>query len=445
MELVRPVKMPERTFIFPPPCSSTILFAVKIYEHPTFHMACQQFDLVADYLDIPADQRDRIKYPKRSMTVALPIHRDDGSVKVFTGYRVQHHLTLGPTKGGLRYHPDVTIGEVAALAMWMSWKCALTGLPYGGAKGGIECDPGKLSLTEVERLTRRYTQEMIPFIGPQVDVMAPDLGTNEQIMAWIMDTYSMHVGSSVPSIVTGKPVGLGGSVGRREATGRGVGYLVNRAMDTIRLDAAKATAAVQGYGNVGSIAALSLAKYGVRVIAVSDASGGLYNPKGIDLFKLDLHVRRDKTVTGFPDAEPITNEQLLVTPCDILVPAAMERQITSANAGAIKCRILAEAANGPTTPEADEILQQRPEIFIIPDVLCNAGGVIVSYFEWVQDLQSFFWTESEVVDKLFRILEGAYVQILALSRKEKISMRLAALSIGIQRVQDAKRMRGLFP
>jgi len=408
-------------------------------------MACQQFDLVADYLEIPIDLRDRLKYPKRSMTVALPIHCDDGSVRVFAGYRVQHHLTLGPTKGGLRYHPDVTIGEVAALAMWMSWKCALTGLPYGGAKGGINCDPGKLSMTELERLTRRYTQEMIPFIGPQVDVMAPDLGTNEQIMAWMMDTYSMHVGSTVPSIVTGKPVGLGGSVGRREATGRGVGYLVNRAMDTIQLDAAKATAVVQGYGNVGSIAALSLARYGVRVIAVSDANGGLFNPKGIDLFKLDLHVRRDKTVVGFPGADPITNEQLLVTPCDILVPAALERQITETNAGKIQCRILAEAANGPTTPEADEILIQRPEIFVLPDVLCNAGGVVVSYFEWVQDLQSFFWTESEVVDKLFRILEGAYVHILSLSRKEKIPMRLAALSLGIKRVEEAKRMRGLFP
>jgi len=408
-------------------------------------MACQQFDLVADYLEIPIDLRDRLKYPKRSMTVALPIHCDDGRVRVFAGYRVQHHLTLGPTKGGLRYHPDVTIGEVAALAMWMSWKCALTGLPYGGAKGGINCDPGKMSLTELERLTRRYTQEMIPFIGPQVDVMAPDLGTNEQVMAWMMDTYSMHVGSTVPSIVTGKPVGLGGSVGRREATGRGVAYLVNRAMDTTQLDAAKATAVVQGYGNVGSITALSLARYGVRVIAVSDANGGLFNPKGIDLFKLDLHMRRDKTVVGFPEAEPITNEQLLVTPCDILVPAAMERQITKANAGKIQCRILAEAANGPTTPEADEILNQRPEIFIIPDVLCNAGGVIVSYFEWVQDLQSFFWTESEVVDKLFRILEGSYVQILSLSRKEKLPMRLAALSLGIKRVEEAKRQRGLFP
>src|SRR5881628_1573806 len=416
-----------------------------MYDHPTFDMACQQFDEVADYLQMPLSERDRVKYPKRAITVALPIHRDDGRTEVFFGYRVQHHLTLGPTKGGLRYHPDVALGEVAALAMWMSWKCALTGLPYGGAKGGITCDPSKLSTTELERLTRRYTQEMIPFIGPQVDVMAPDVGTNEQTMAWIMDTYSVHMGSTISSIVTGKPVGIGGSVGRREATGRGVGYLVNRAMDTIKLDAAKATAVVQGYGNVGSIAALSLAKYGVKVIAISDAKGGLFNAKGIDLFKLDLHVRKEKTVNGFAEAEPITNEQLLITPCDILVPAALERQITERNAGKIRCRILAEAANGPTTPDADEILQQRSEIFIIPDVLCNAGGVIVSYFEWVQDLQSFFWTETEVVDKLYRTLEAAFTQALNTSRKRKISMRMAALSVGVKRVQEAKRMRGLFP
>ena len=408
-------------------------------------MACQQFDLVADHLQIPANDRDRLKYPKRSMTVALPIHRDDGRTEVFTGYRVQHHLTLGPTKGGLRYHPDVALGEVAALAMWMSWKCALTGLPYGGAKGGIACDPRKMSVTELERLTRRYTQEMIPFIGPQIDVMAPDVGTNEQTMAWMMDTYSVHMGSTVSSIVTGKPVGLGGSVGRREATGRGVGYLVNRAMDTIKLDAANATAVVQGYGNVGSIAALSMARNGLKVIAVSDALGGLFNAAGIDLWKLDAHVAKEKTVVGFRGAEPISNEQLLVTPCDVLVPAALERQITAVNAGKIQCRILAEAANGPTTPEADEILAQRPEIFIIPDILCNAGGVIVSYFEWVQDLQSFFWTETEVVDKLFRILEGAFTQTLQMSRKQNISMRLAALSLGVKRVQEAKRTRGLFP
>ena len=418
---------------------------MEIYDSPTFRMACQQFDLVADHLEIPEFERGRLKFPKRSMTVALPIHREDGSTRVFSGYRVQHHLTLGPTKGGLRYHPDVTVGEVAALAMWMSWKCALTGLPYGGAKGGIACDPGKMSSTELERLTRRYTQEMIPFIGPQVDVMAPDLGTNEQVMAWMMDTYSVYAGHSVPSIVTGKPVSIGGSLGRREATGRGVAYLVNRASDTIGLDLANATAAVQGFGNVGSIAALSLARYGVKIIAVSDAFGGIHNKNGLDLWALEKHVAEKKTIVGFPEAEPFTNEQLLVLPCDILVPAALERQITAANAAKIQCRILAEAANGPTTPEADAILNQRPEIFLIPDVLCNAGGVVVSYFEWVQDLQSFFWGETEVVDKLFRILENAYTQIVTLSRKQKLPMRLAALSLGIKRVQEAKRIRGLFP
>ena len=418
---------------------------MEIYDHPTFRMACQQFDLVADHLQIPTDERDRLKFPKRSLTVSLPIHCDDGSTKVFTGYRVQHYLTLGPTKGGLRFHPDVTLGEVAALAMWMSWKCALTGLPYGGAKGGITCDPGKMSATELERLTRRYTQEMIPFIGPQVDVMAPDVGTNEQVMAWMMDTYSVHNGYTVPSIVTGKPVALGGSLGRREATGRGVAYLVNRATDAIGLDITNSTAVVQGYGNVGSIAALSLARYGARIIAVSDVRGGVYNREGLDLWKLEKHVAQTKSVVGFPDSEPVTNDQLLLLPCDILVPAALERQITAANAAKIQCRIIAEAANGPTTPEADVILAQRPEIFIIPDVLCNAGGVIVSYFEWVQDLQSFFWGETEIVDKLFRILETSFTQILATSRKQKISMRLAALSVGVKRVQEAKRMRGLFP
>src|SRR5437870_5569807 len=267
---------------------------MEIYKDPTFDMACRQFDIVADRLAIPADDRDRLKFPKRSMTVALPIRLDDGAVKVFSGYRVQHHLTLGPTKGGLRYSPQVGLGEVAALAMWMSWKCALAGLPYGGAKGGINCDPRVMSAGELERLTRRYTQEMIPFIGPQVDVMAPDLGTNEQIMAWMMDTYSIHMGYTVPSIVTGKPVGLGGSLGRREATGRGVGYLVNRASDTIGLDMGKATAVVQGFGNVGSIAALSLARYGVKVIAVSDVQGGVYNPNGLNLWELEKYNAENK-------------------------------------------------------------------------------------------------------------------------------------------------------
>lgn len=422
-----------------------MLRRMDIYDHPTFQMACRQFDLVADRLEIPQNERDRLKYPKRSMVVALPIERDDGRTEVFAGYRVQHHLTLGPTKGGLRYHPDVTLGEVAALAMWMSWKCALVGLPYGGAKGGIACDPGKMSMLELERLTRRFTQEMIPFIGPQVDVMAPDMGTNEQIMAWMMDSYSVHMGHCVPSIVTGKPLGLGGSVGRREATGRGVGYLVNRATDLLGLDMSKATAVVQGFGNVGSVAAHSLARYGAKILAVSDAFGGVYNAVGLDIQALEDYARTKRTVTGFPGGEPISNEDLLLTRCDILVPAALERQITASNARRLHCRVLAEAANGPTTPEADVILAERPEIFVIPDILCNAGGVVVSYFEWVQDLQSFFWSENEVADKLFRILENAFTQTVALSRKQKLSMRLAAMSLGVKRVQDAKRVRGLFP
>lgn len=418
---------------------------MDVYDHPTFAMACQQFERVADRLDVPHHQRARIKYPKRSMTVSLPIQRDNGDVEVFAGYRVQHHLTLGATKGGLRYHPEVTLGEVAALAMWMSWKCALTGLPYGGAKGGVACDPRKLSVTELERLTRRYTQEMIPFIGPQVDIMAPDVGTNEQTMAWMMDTYSMQMGHTVPSIVTGKPVALGGSLGRRESTGKGVAYLINRAMDTVGIRASNATAVIQGFGNVGAVATYALANYGLKIIAVSDVNGGIINRSGLDTWKLNQFVAKSGTVVGFPEAEPITNEQLLTTPCDVLVPAALERQITQKNAGRIQCRILAEAANGPTTPEADVILEQRPETFIIPDILCNAGGVIVSYFEWVQDLQSFFWSESEVLDKLNRILEGAFIQTLTLSRKENIPMRLAALSLGVKRVVEAKALRGLYP
>lgn len=418
---------------------------MEIYDHPTFRMACRQFDLVADYLEIPEKHRDRLKYPKRSMTVAVPIHRDDGTTEVFSGYRVQHYLTLGPTKGGLRFHPDVTLGEVAALAMWMSWKCALTGLPYGGAKGGVACDPSKLSKHELERLTRRYTQEMIPFIGPKTDIMAPDLGTNEQIMAWMMDTYSAHMGYTEPSIVTGKPVGLGGSLGRREATGRGVAYLINRASDAVGLDITKASAVVQGYGNVGSVAAMSLVRLGAKVIAVSDVKGGIHNKKGLDLWELDKHVSEQGTVVGFSGADSISNEDLLQLPCEILVPAALERVITEDNASKLQCRILAEAANGPTTPEADEIIDQREEIFVIPDTVCNAGGVIASYFEWVQDLQSFFWTETEVVDKLHRLLENAFSQILKVHRQEKIPMRRAALSLGIKRVHEAKQVRGLFP
>jgi len=418
---------------------------METYDHPTFQMACRQFDQVADHLQIPESERPRLKFPKRAMIVSLPISLEDGTTKVYSGFRVQHHLTLGPTKGGLRFHPEVTLGEVAALAMWMSWKCAITGLPYGGAKGGIACDPHRMSSHEVERLTRRYTQEMIPFIGPQVDIMAPDMGTDEQVMAWVMDTYSMHVGYTVPSIVTGKPVSLGGSLGRREATGRGVAHLVARAADTMGLDLKGATVAIQGFGNVGSIAAQSLENYGAKIIAVSDVSGGVVNQRGLDLQKLAQHVAEKRMVKGFTEGDAISNDEVLLTPCDVLVPAALERQITEKNAGRIQCRILAEAANGPTTPEADAILAQRKDLFIIPDILCNSGGVIVSYFEWVQDLQSFFWSENEVMQKLYQILDQAYDRILKSSRDRKISMRTAALASGIQRVREAKTIRGLFP
>jgi len=407
-------------------------------------MACDQFDAVAEFLNMPETLRERVKLPKRLVTVSIPVRLDSGEVKVFEGHRVQHHLTLGPTKGGLRYHPGVELGEVAALAMWMSWKCALADLPFGGAKGGIPIDPRKFSVGELERITRRYTSEMIPFIGPQTDVMAPDMGTNEQTMAWMMDTYSHQIGHAVPSIVTGKPVSLGGSLGRKEATGRGVAFLANRATDMLKLPN-DSRVIVQGFGNVGSYAAMGMAKYGARIVGVSDVSGGIHNPKGLDLRQLEDHVTRTGSVRGFPGGDKISNEDLLIQPCEVLIPAALDRVITEKNAGKIQCRILAEAANGPTTVEADAILKQRPEIFVIPDILCNSGGVIVSYFEWVQDLQSFFWAETEIFDKLYRILGATLDTVLKEARKHNIDNRTAALSIGITKVVNGKTIRGLFP
>jgi glutamate dehydrogenase (NAD(P)+) len=412
--------------------------------HPAYKMACDQFDAVADFLDIPEALRERTKLPKRMLTVSLPVRMDSGEVKVFMGHRVQHHLTLGPTKGGLRYHPEVELGEVAALAMWMSWKCALADLPYGGAKGGIAVNPHDLSTGELERLTRRYTSEMVPFIGPQTDVMAPDMGTNEQVMAWMMDTYSHQIGHAVPSIVTGKPVSLGGSLGRREATGRGVAFLINRVVDLLKMPN-ESRVIVPGFGNVGSYAALALRKFGARITGVSDVSGGVFNPKGLDLDALQAHIAQKGTVQSFPGGDALSNEELLVQPCDVLVPAALDQVITEKNAGQIQCRILAEAANGPTTVAADAILRQRPEIFVIPDILCNSGGVIVSYFEWVQDLQSFFWSEQEIFDKLYRILGGTLDTVLREAQKKGVDHRTAALSIGIQKVVQAKQLRGLFP
>jgi glutamate dehydrogenase (NAD(P)+) len=420
---------------------------MTIYDDDVFKMACDQFAVIADYLNIDRNHRDRLMYPKRAIAVTLPVHMDDGSTKTFQGYRVQHHLTLGPTKGGTRFAPSLSMGETAALAMWMSWKCALANLPYGGAKGGVAVDPLKLSRTELEALSRRYMQEMIPFVGPHTDIMGPDMGTNEQIMAWFMDTYSVYQGYAVNEIVTGKPVAIGGTEGRREATGRGVVYLIERAMDMLKIDPEKCTAIVQGFGNVGSVAALSLAlKSGLKVIGISDAMVALYNPKGIDVKAAEQHVLKNGHLRAFPQGDHIDPNELLTMKCDVLVPAAVDRVINEKNAAKLQCRILAEAANGPTTPEADRILEQRwDEVFVIPDILCNAGGVIVSYFEWVQGLQSFRWSETEVTDKLFRILEHSFTQVIRRAREHKIAHRTAAMAIGVERVLGAKSMRGLFP
>ncbi len=420
---------------------------MTIYDDDVFKMACDQFAVIADYLNIDQNHRDRLMYPKRAIAVTLPVHMDDGSTKTFQGYRVQHHLTLGPTKGGTRFAPSLSMGETAALAMWMSWKCALANLPYGGAKGGVAVDPLKLSRTELEALSRRYMQEMIPFVGPHTDIMGPDMGTNEQIMAWFMDTYSVYQGYAVNEIVTGKPVAIGGTEGRREATGRGVVYLIERAMDMLKIDPEKCTAIVQGFGNVGSVAALSLAlKTGLKVIGISDAMVALYNRKGIDVKAAEQHVLKKGHLRAFAQGDHVDPNELLTMKCDVLVPAAVDRVINEKNAAKLQCRILAEAANGPTTPEADRILEQRwDEVFVIPDILCNAGGVIVSYFEWVQGLQSFRWSETEVTDKLFRILEHSFTQVIRRAKEHKIAHRTAAMAIGVERVLGAKSMRGLFP
>ena len=422
-------------------------FSDPIYSDPLFQMAKRQFEVIADYLDIAEGNRERIIYPKRAVSVALPIHRDDGTVDVFHGYRVQHHLAIGPTKGGTRFSPHLTIGESAALAVWMSWKCALTGLPYGGAKGGVRVDPLKLSRHELELVSRRYLQEMIPFIGPQMDILGPDMGTNEQIMAWFMDTYSVHAGYALGEIVTGKPVSLGGVAGRREATGRGVVFLIDRALDHLKIQPSRCTAIVQGFGNVGSVTAGGLAfKSGMKVVGISDHTASIYDPKGVDVAAADRHVAQHGTLYDFPLGERVDAREFLTLPCDVLVPAAVERVVNEENAGRLRCRILAEAANGPTTPEADEILNERwAEIFVIPDILCNSGGVIVSYFEWVQDLQNFFWADTEITDRLYRILDNAFTAVIKRSKERKIPHRMSALSIGVERVIAARQARGLFP
>jgi glutamate dehydrogenase (NAD(P)+) len=413
-------------------------------DSPVFQMAVLQLLSVAEVIHLDQNILERLSKPKRAMIVAVPIRMDSGRTHTFIGYRVQHSLTSGPSKGGLRYHPNVDLGEVAALAMWMSWKCAIMNLPFGGAKGGIACDPDKLSMGEKERLTRRFTEEILPILGPRKDVPAPDLGTDEQTMAWMMDTYSVAVGYACPEIVTGKPVELGGCVGRREATGRGVVYCIMQALQELALPAANATAVVQGYGNVGAVTCQELAMRGVKIVGVGDRYGAIANPLGIDIPTLNKHVAQGKLLKEYPLAREIDPKDLLTLDCTILVPAALERQITEQVAPKLKCRILAEAANGPTTPNADAILNQT-DIFVIPDVLCNAGGVTVSYFEWVQDMQQFFWDETQVNQKLEELMLKAFHQVLSVSREQKISMRTAALSLGVQKVAKEKMRRGLYP
>ncbi len=371
---------------------------------------------------------------------------EDHRTQLFVGYRVQHHLALGPAKGGTRFAPNVDIGEIAALAIWMSWKCALADLPFGGGKGGVAVDPRALTPKELENLSRRYMQEMIPFVGPRTDVMAPDLGTNEQIMAWFMDTYSMYQGVTVPEIVTGKPVGSGGTLGRREATGHGVAFLAFRALDAMDIAPTKATAIIQGFGNVGSHAAMGLAARGVKLIGVSDHTAAYYDPKGFDVKALVAHAGRNGVLAGYSSEATIEPRVLLEQHCDVLAPCAVERVIDADIARRLRCRIIAEGANGPTTPEADLVLAERnDEIFVIPDILCNAGGVIVSYFEWVQDLQQYFWSRDEVMDRLERALDRSWAMVVARAKRDGVSNRTAAMAIGVERVVKTKQMRGLFP
>ena len=409
-----------------------------------WQVALTQFQTAADILSLKRGVREFLAYPRRELTVNFPVKREDGSVQVFTGYRIHHSDVLGPTKGGIRYSPAVSLNEIRALAMLMTWKCAVVGLPFGGAKGGVICNPKELSPEELEHLTRRYATEITIMIGPESDIPAPDMGTTPQVMAWIMDTYSMHRGYSVPAVVTGKPISIGGSAGRIEATGRGVMIVAREAARHLGMSLQGARVAVQGFGNVGSIAAVALHGQGCRIIAVSDTRGGVRNDKGIDPQDLLRHKEQIGSVVGYRGCEPVSNEDLLELPCEILVPSALEGQITKDNAPRIKARMIVEGANGPTTPEADEILREH-KIFVVPDILANAGGVTVSYFEWVQDLQSFFWSEEEINERLERIMTRSFRDVLAVSQEKKVDMRTGALVRGVGRVADALLTRGIYP
>ena len=413
-------------------------------DHGMLEVALAQLDAVAERLKLNPGIHKRLRQPQRSLIVSVPTLMDDGRLEVFTGYRVQHDLTMGPTKGGIRYHPGVNLEEITALAMLMTWKCALMGLPYGGAKGGVCCDATRMSQVELERMTRRYTSEIIPIIGPDRDIPAPDMYTNEQVMAWMMDTYSMQRGITAPGVVTGKPLLLGGSLGRREATGRGVYYILKATAKEHGLPFKGAKVAVQGFGNVGSVAARLLHEDDCCVVAVSDHRGGIYNSKGLDIPRLLAECADKGSIAQHRDGGRITNQELLELDCDFLVPAATEGQITERNADRIRARIVAEGANGPTTPEADRILAAK-KVIVIPDILANAGGVTVSYFEWVQDLQQYFWHELEINDRLSEVMTAAFQRVLALSRKEQVDLRTTALMLAVSRVAEAKKLRGLYP
>ena len=409
-----------------------------------YEIAVQQFDNAVGYLDIKAGIVDMLRKPKRELTVHFPVKMDDDSVKMFTGYRVHHSTARGPTKGGIRYHPDVTLDEVKALAMWMTWKCAVVGIPYGGAKGGVVCNPKEMSVNELENLTRRYATDISVIMNPGGDIPAPDVNTNPQIMAWIMDTYSMHRGYTTPAVVTGKPIQIGGSLGRTEATGRGVMFATREALQHKGIPIEGATVAVQGYGNVGSIGAYLLEGKGCKIVAASDSRGGIYNPKGIDARDVRRFKSETGSVVGYPGADVITNEELLELECDVLVPSALEKVITADNADRIKAKIVAEGANGPTTPEADRILADKG-VFVIPDVLANAGGVTVSYFEWVQGLQFFFWSERDINVRLRDIMVKAFGDVLAIAEERDVDMRIAAYILAIDRVAEALMIRGIYP
>lgn len=408
-----------------------------------FGAALQEFERAARILDLDAGIWQILTHPKRQIIVSCPVQMDNGEIKVFTGFRVQYNITLGPAKGGIRYHPNVTLDEVTALAAWMTWKCAVAQLPFGGGKGGVVCDPTKMSRRELEALTRRYTAEIIDAIGPEKDVPAPDVNTNEQIMAWFSDTYSMHVGHTSTAVVTGKPIEMGGSLGRREATGRGVMIICRESAKHLGFDLHGARVAVQGFGNVGSVAAELLARQGARIVGVTDWKGGVQNDQGLDIPKLLVHVERHGTVAGFPGGDRLAGPDLFALDADILIPAALENQITEANVDAIKARLIVEGANGPTTPAAQRRLHERG-VFVVPDILANAGGVTVSYFEWVQDRHGYFWTEEEVNNRLEAKMVQAFDAVLQTARKFDVDMRTAAYVVAIDRVATVTKMRGMY-